>query len=610
METVPAHHEPAAHSPAAPVPPRRQAGAVWRIARDFLIALALAACVALVYGRTLEHDFLNFDDDDYVVNNPHVNTGLSRENVAWAFASAHSANWHPLTWVSHMADVEIFGMNPAGHHLTNLLLHAANTLLLFLLLRLTTRAAWRGALVAGLFALHPLHVESVAWIAERKDVLSTFFGFLALLAYAGYARRPGVLRYAAVLLLMLAGLLSKPMLVTWPCLFLLLDYWPLGRVEFSGGLRSVARRWTELVLEKAPLFAFAGGVAVITFYVQREAGAVSELAAHPLPVRVANAAVSYAVYLRQTFYPEPLAVLYPLHPAGLNTLRVAGAGALLAVVSLFALLLMRRLPWFLVGWLWYLGLLVPVIGLVQVGSQAHADRYTYVPLVGVFIVLAWGAAWAAGASRWRRAGVSLLAVAAVAACGVLSHRQLDHWRDSESLFRHALAVTRDNSIAHNNLGMILLERYLVQVERVERDEAPPESVDAQLAAEAYHHLSEAVRIAPDNAEARHNLATVHMLQGRLGEAAAQFEALLKQHGGDPALYINYGAVLMRLGELARADEMARAALELDPENGHARLLRSLIRQTRERVHPSLHQPRTLDEERVNGLGEEAADANP
>ena len=435
-------------------------------AHPAVISLLLAAITLAVFSPVVHHQFVSFDDPDYVTANTHVNGGLTCSDVAWAFCASHAGNWHPLTWLSHMADVQLYGLNPAGHHLTNLLLHAANTVLLFLLLRRLTGALWRSAFVAALFALHPLHVESVAWIAERKDVLSAFFGLLSLLAYARYAQgrsensaprithytlRPPAISLLPSLLFFALGLMCKPMLVTLPFLLLLLDYWPLCRFEFKTQ-NSKLKTLLPLALEKWPFFFLSAVSCLVTVLVQQRA--MQPLTNLSISSRVGNALVAYTRYLGKTFWPAHLATPYP-HPGHWPLPQVLLAAALLIGLTLGALSLYRKLPFVLTGWLWFLGTLVPVIGLVQVGEQSMADRYSYLPLIGLFIILAWGGR--AAASRWHVSGVALGSAAGLILfpCAWRARAQLRCWQNSESLYRHAVAVTKNNWIGYYNLGSCL-----------------------------------------------------------------------------------------------------------------------------------------------------------
>lgn len=546
---------------------------------DALLALGLVTLAFITFAGALQNGFVNLDDDAYVTENPHVNTGLSPENLHWALTAVHSANWHPLTWLSHQLDCHLYGQHAAGHHATSLLLHAANAVLVFLFLRLSTGARWPGAIAAALFAVHPLRVESVAWIAERKDVLSAFFGLAAMCTYVRYARRPGYWLHTAVSVLFACSLLAKPMLVTLPCVLLLFDYWPLGRIHVAGGFRAFVGSTIRATLEKAPLFALAAAAAAATVLAQRSAGAVATLEVYPWPVRAGNAVLSYLGYVEALFWPVSLAVPYPLHPEAVTWARVAPAAALLGAISVLALWQWRRRPVLVVGWLWYLGTLVPVIGLVQVGSQAMADRYTYFTQIG----LVWAIVWiVGGVSPGRKTGADceyehekggprlvpaarvLISVAAISVCVVMSQGQVAVWRTSETLFRHALTVTRDNSIAHNNLGRSLLERYLDQRLAFESGEAGAAPPDEALLTEAITHFKTAFKISPANHQARNNFGVAMLLGNYIGAAIMQFERIENTPAADAAFYVNYAAALKLKGRVADAELMLRRALELEP----------------------------------------------
>ncbi|HYV17450.1 MAG TPA: tetratricopeptide repeat protein [Verrucomicrobiae bacterium] len=460
----------------------------------FVLALLLALATLAVFARVVGFELLNYDDPLYVTANPHVQEGLTVAGVGWAFTTFTAANWHPLTWISLMLDASIGGIDPRVFHLTNVVLHLANVLLLFLLLDRLTGSPYRSAVTAALFAIHPLHVESVAWVAERKDVLSTLFLLLTLLAYAGFVERPGPVRRLGVVLMFALGLLAKPMLVTLPVLLLLLDAWPLRRKE----------PWRRLVLEKAPLFAMSIATGVVTIVAQRHAETVGSLAGYPLGVRVANAIVATVTYLGQTMWPTRLAVFYPHPGASLAAWKVIVSSAILAALTFGAIRFRRSRPYLLIGWAWYLVTLAPVAGIVQVGWQARADRYTYIPLIGIFLAAVWAISDRIGE---RPAFLASLATAVVVLLGIGAFVQTGHWRDSETLFRHALAVTDDNAVAHLNLGTALLRRH-------------------QLA-EAEEHFTEAVRINPAFAEAHSNLGVALGRQGRTDEAILEFRRALE-----------------------------------------------------------------------------------
>ena len=546
------------------------------------ICAGLALATLAVYWPVTQFDFINYDDIDYVTENRIVRQGLTWHGVAWAFQTVHAANWHPLTWLSHMLDVQIFGLQPSPHHLVNLLFHIANTILLFLLLRRMTSALWRSAFVAALFALHPLHVESVAWVAERKDVLSTFFGLLSIWAYAAYVEKSKVQSpksevrspksevqspkskvmgasatqhasrstlhaprfYLLSLLLFAFSLMSKPTLVTLPFLLLLLDWWPLRRFQLKAQ-DSKLKTSLPFLREKVPFLALSLASAFITLAVQGRGGAVRSLQNLPIVDRVTNALVSYVLYLLKTFWPAHLAVFYP-HPVERPWWQALTAAALLALISAGAIRA-RRHPFLLTGWFWFLGMLVPVIGLVQVGAQALADRYSYLPLVGIFILLVWGMAQAC--ARWPRARIPLVALAAasVLACAAASRRQVTYWQNTTRLFQHALAVTSDNWLAHVNYGAALerqnkfdeaLAHFQTgfQLETAVKINPDLASIRYDLGTalgrkgkldDAREHLLRAIELEPDMAKAHHNLASILTLQGDLDGAITQYQETLR-----------------------------------------------------------------------------------
>jgi tetratricopeptide (TPR) repeat protein len=572
---------------------------------DWLIAIGLALLTLAVYGQVIGHDFLIFDDTDYVVANPHVRRGLSSSSIAWALTGIHIATWHPLTSLSHLLDLQLFGLHAGAHLLENAALHALNGALLFAVLRRMTGRRWPSALVAALFALHPLHVESVAWVSERKDVLSTLFWMLTLLAYDGYARRPNARRYALLVLVFALGLLAKPMLVTMPFVLLLLDWWPLRRLRREtgdGGLEPGRARLAEpsraqlgeprpsrlsvsrLILEKVPLLALAAVVSVITLAAQRQAGAVTSLDALPLGARLANAVVSYATYLIQTVAPFGLAPFYPMRP-DLPAWEVGGAMLLLLALSAVAGWGARTRPYLAVGWAWYLGTLVPVLGLVKQGEQAMADRFTYIPLIGIFIMLAWGLADLAAARRWPARRLAAAATAALIACTAVTFRQVSRWRDSETLFRHALAVTRDNYLAHLNLGAVFLDsgrntEALAEFEvalrlrpnlvtaLVNAGKARAALGQPEAAAAAYQR---ALQIDPDSALGHYNYGVLLVSQGRLDDAAAHYEAAVAADPDYAKAHNNLGAVRAEQGRFAAAVVHYRSALALYPDLAPAHL---------------------------------------
>ena len=502
---------------------------------DLAIVLALVAATIVAYAGVASAGFVAFDDDRYVVRNPQVRAGLTPSGVAWAFTTGYESNWHPLTWLSHMTDVTLFGPGPRGPHAVNVLLHAASAVLLFMALRRGTGDRWPSAAVAALFALHPLHVESVAWVAERKDVLSGLLAMGSLLAYVSWARSGGAGWPRAATALLAAGLLAKPMLVTLPLVFLLFDRWPL-------------ERWGSLVprlREKAWAFALTGASCAVTLYVQAAGGAVKPLRDIPLDTRLANAAISTVGYLRRTVWPVDLAVYYPYPPGGYAALQVVVALAVVGAITA-AVTAARRHPYLPVGWGWYLIMLVPVIGIVQVGNQALADRYTYLPLVGIFVLLAWGAAEVA--RRWpqTRPLVASAAVLVPLVLGGLTWHQVGFWKDSETLFRHAIAVTPPNAAMHYNLGTVLAA--------------------SGRTAEAKAEYEHAVAIDPRHLEARVNLAGFLAADGRLEEAEARYAAIVREDPTFDVAVASWGAALVRLGRTDEAIERYRELLARNPRS--------------------------------------------
>ncbi|MEJ2429930.1 MAG: tetratricopeptide repeat protein [Deltaproteobacteria bacterium] len=530
--------------------------------RELFIGLFLTVATLVVFWQVGNHAFIHVDDSEYVTDNVHVNTGLSWDNLTWAFTSTHAANWHPLTWLSHMLDCELFDLNPKGHHLTSVLFHLVNTLLLFLILRWMTGALWRSGLVAALFALHPLHVESVAWVAERKDVLSTFFLFLTLLSYIWYVQRSGFYRYLLIILFFTLGLMAKPMVVTLPFVLLLLDYWPLERIRLAQSGSSHAGQshpstFTKkpkaqafsLLLEKTPLFVLAAGSCLVTFLVQRSGGAVGALEVYPFYIRVANGLVSYVNYIIKMIWPQNLAVFYPHPGQGLPMWQAAGAGLLLLVISIAVIRLGRRYPYLPVGWLWYVGTLVPVIGLVQVGAQAMADRYTYVPLIGLFFMIAWGVTDLLGSWRYGKPALAVAATILLSALMVCTTVQVSYWKNSLTLFEHTLRATSHNSQIHNNLGNVLTQKGKLQ--------------------EAIAHYTKALEISPNYAEAQINLGVALTRQGRLKEAIKHYSAALELKSNSAELHNNLGVALFGLGDIPGAIRNYLAAVQLKPDYAEA-----------------------------------------
>ncbi len=549
------------------------------------VCVLLVLAVLLVFGQTVQYQFLNYDDDQYFSANPRVQAGLTWSGLTWAFQTMYAANWHPLTWLSLMLDAKLFGTGPAGPHLTNVLLHAANTVLLFLLLTRLTGALWRSALVAGLFGLHPLHVESVAWISERKDVLSALFGFLTLLMYARYVEKSGVhnpksrVFYGLALLFFALGLMSKPMLVTLPIVLLLLDYWPLGRTRWAKlapGM-NVETSLNQLLKEKLPFVALAAVVCVVTCLAQRGGDTVVPLANLPPGMRIANSLLSYMRYLSKAFWPRGLAVFYPM-PVTLPAAAAVGAGIGLLGLTAAAIWRAPREPWLATGWFWYLGTLVPVIGLVQVGGQSMADRYTYLPFIGLFIMLCWSVPRSVLDRGTFKIITCLAAGAALAVCAVRARIQAGYWKDSETLFRNALSVTQDNWLAHYNLGIALqragkYEDAVGQYGQVIRLKPNYPGAHYNLAValtqlgrarEAMEHWEQALRIKPDYAEVYYNLGIASTRAGKPDDAIGQYEQALRIKPDYVDANYSLGLLLAARGRFADAIEHFQKALEINP----------------------------------------------
>jgi tetratricopeptide (TPR) repeat protein len=628
--------------PPAHLPPRERAGFLpWHWSSPWFLSLLLALLTAAVYAPVARNDFVNYDDSDYVTANRHVTSGLKWENVVWAFSSGHASNWHPLTWLSHMMDCQLFGDHPAPMHLVNLIFHVLNTILLFGVLRRLTGALWPSAFVAALFGLHPLHVESVAWISERKDVLSTLFFLLTLAAYARYVearegrasradrdgppsdspssttpapRSHAVRSYALTLLLFALGLMTKPMLVTTPFVLLLLDYWPLrrftspagqvpspggpivGPVTPPGGLCDDQRpiwisRLGPLLLEKLPFFALSAASCAITFLVQRHGGAVSTSVS--LSARLANAVVAYGRYIRKMFCPNDLSVLYP-HPGNWPLVNVIWSAAALLAISALVVAQARARPYLLIGWLWFLGTLVPVIGLVQVGIQSMADRYTYVPMIGLFIMVTWSLAELRPDAPKRNVALAIGAGCSLLACSLLTIRQVGFWRDSEALFTRAVQVTKNNYLAYNNLGFYLsnhgrpaeaLENYRRSLEINPNYEDALNNMGYALAGQkrfdqAISYYQAALRVRPDHVEVHNNLGNALSEEGKIDEAIQQYRFVLEKQADHADAHNNLGIALAMQGKLDEALPHFRDAIRYKPNyaSAHSNLGNALAAQ--------------------------------
>jgi protein O-mannosyl-transferase len=534
--------------------------------RTLLWSLLLTVVVLVVYYPVIHNGFIDYDDRGYITDNPHVRAGLTRATVKWAFTAYDQANWHPLTWLSHALDCQVFGVNPVGHHYVNVLLHAASVVVLFLLLQSATGFRWRSLMVAALFGLHPVNVESVAWAAERKNVLSMLFFLLALFAYVWYVRRPGLRRYMAVAFLFTLSLLSKPQAVTFPFLLLLWDYWPLRRFGASvldGPVEQVGNSSKfgagRLVLEKVPLLLLSAATALVTMKAQTGAGAVQTFSQHTLLLRLENALISYVRYMGKAVWPSKLAVLY-VHVGPYPGWQVGAATVLLLLVTAW-ILHARRQPYLAVGWFWFLGSLVPMIGLVQVGSQAMADRYAYVPFIGLFLMLVWMVADWAEAYRIPAAYLSFSAVACLLLLGTLTYRQVGYWHDTESLWVHALAVKENSYGAQINLATFLFSQ-----DRVE---------------EAGAHYRAALAIVPNGPTAILGLGDYEDRRGNLSAAITQFELVARRAADADTRATGYnrlGFVYRKMGEPIKAKQCFEMALQLAPDRAKAMTGLGLIAQ--------------------------------
>ena len=516
-----------------PVPPQKSP-ALTGASLDLLIYLALVLATFAVYAQVGNFEFVNYDDVDCTIGNPHVQQGITAQGLEWALTSRDTGNWIPLTWISHMLDFQFFGQDSGWHHLHNVLLHALAAVMLCIFLERATGTRWRSALVAFLFALHPLHVQSVAWVAERKDVLNACFWFLTLWLYVRYAERPGTGRYLAVALGFCLGAMAKPMMITLPLVLLLLDYWPLA---------CLGQRGRKAIWEKLPLLGLACAGAAIAYLAQKHAASVNLV---PFDARLANATHSYTLYILQTFWPARLAVFYPYpRDFAFALLPLLAEGVLLAVVTTGVIVLRRRAPYLLMGWGWFVITLLPVIGLVQVGDQAHADRYMYIPMVGLLVMLIWGAAEILEKLRAKRLAIPLAAAACLASA-VLSWVQVGYWRNSETLFRRALAVTNGNKVANNNLGSYLM--------------------DSGRLSEALPYFETAVRIDPESAISRENLGTALGKMGRLPDAIAQLQIAVRLSPDTLKPHSDLGTALAYAGRLPEAAAEFESASRIDPND--------------------------------------------
>ncbi len=510
---------------------------------SLVISICLVAAVIAVYWPVYNYDFVKYDDDKYVTNNINIHSGPNLKCIRWAFTTGYFSYWHPVTWLSHALDCQLFGSWGGGHHLTNVLLHIANTLILFYVLMRMTGAVWPSAFVAAIFALHPLHVESVAWIAERKDVLSTFFLLLTMWAYVRYVESPQLKWYLAALILFAVGLMSKPMLVTLPFVLLLLDYWPLQR-KFA---------W-RLLIEKIPFFVCSLTVCTVTFLVQQSNEAMAVVETLEFKTRIGNAIVSYVAYIAKMIWPSRLAVFYPYSSRELSAVKIIICVLLLLLISICCIYTARRYRFFAVGWLWYLGTLVPVIGIVQVGVQAMADRYTYMTLTGLFIIIAWSAKEFVPKRRYRI--LALSAVAILVAYGITAARQAQYWKNSLTLFEHTIQVTKNNYAIS-----FIYANSLTEAGRA--DEAA--EVFNQSLDETIRIFNKSLAVKPDNAQAHDSLGCALSFSGKIPEAVEHFKLAIKYQPDYVSAYNNLAVALYRLGRNEEAIDYFRQALKIEPD---------------------------------------------
>ena len=520
----------------------------------FVICLSLILLTAFAFEPVRHNDFVNYDDNIYVTENRNVTVGLTADSIVWAFTTSDVANWHPLTWLSHQLDCQLFGLNPFWHHMTSLVFHIANTLLLFCVFNRMTKALWASAFVASAFALHPLHVESVAWIAERKDVLSMFFWMLTMAAYLRYAEKPKAGRYLLVAAALCLGLMAKPMLVTLPFVLLLLDYWPLGRFRHQSLVESESSPYKSatalgLIIEKIPLLIIVIISCAVTYLAQQGGGAIRLSETFPLKLRIANAFVSYISYIAKMFYPVSLAVLYPHSEGSLQLWQSVASLALLVVISVLIILAARRRGFLLVGWFWYLGTLIPVIGFVQVGVQAIADRYTYVPLVGIFIMLAWSFAGLVRKLSLPKLVIALPTGLLIIAMLICTRIQLRYWKDSFTLFKHTLDVTENNYVMHLNFGGALFQKGRFD--------------------EAIDHFKQALKINPGFADAHRDIGFVFLKQQKTDQAITAFEQALQMKENWGEVYNYLGLAYAQNGQFETAIEKYNHALKLEPDYAEA-----------------------------------------
>ena len=548
--------------------------------REIIICIFLIAASLVVYWQIINHEFINYDDGLYVTENLHVKAGLTFESIKWAFTTCHASNWHPLTWLSHMLDYELYGLNPMGHHWTSLQIHLINTLLLFFILQYMTGAIWKSAFVATLFALHPQHVESVAWVSERKDVLSAFFGMLTISAYIIYVKKRNLLRYSMVFIFLSLGLMTKPMLVTLPFVLLLLDFWPLKRLKLS---LNQTPALLVLIKEKIPLLVPVVISSILTLIAQQNV-ALKTLEMFPLQTRIANALISYASYICKAIWPLHLTIFYPHQGNSISLWYVFGSGLMIAGSLFIAVNTSKKYPYITTGLLWFFITLFPVIGIIQVGDQAMADRYTYIPLIGIFIILAWGGSDLL--KKWTNKKIipAILAMSVLLVLTTQSFHQAAHWKNSSTLFENAIKVTENNWLAHNNLGIALFSEGKLDKAIYHYKKAlniKPDTLraiknlglamfDKGNLKDAFQYFNKAIVINPEDWDAHYKLGCILVKQDKFNEAIRYFSEVIRINPGYAPAYNEIGIILAQKGKLQKSNTFFLKAIQLKPDYKEAR----------------------------------------
>lgn len=536
---------------------------------DILMFTLLIVTTLSIYYRVSSFDFIDFDDNEYITENLNISSGIHLKNIKWSFQTFHSGNWHPLTWISHMLDCQFFGMNAGYHHITNIFLHILNSLLLFAVLKKMTAKRWESFFVSILFALHPLHVESVAWISERKDLLCALFWMLTLLSYIYYSNQKSLITYVSVVFFFTLGLLSKPMIITLPFVLLLLDLWPLNRITIIGtsNYQVPYKQIIDLIVEKIPLVILIFFSGIITFYAQQQGGAVSSLSAVPFAHRIANVFVSYLAYILKTFYPLKLALLYPF-PHTIPMWQSMGSALIILLITYLSVKTIKVRPYFFVGWMWYLGTLIPVIGIVQIGRQAMADRYTYIPLIGIFLIIIWWISDCSSSWKYRKLYLTSLSIIVNAFLFFITWNQIGIWKNSVTLFEHTLSITSGNYIIHNNLGYVLREKGKNR--------------------EAEDHFRQAIDIQPNYMEAHVNLAISLDKKGEFNDAVSHYLTAIAIQPDNPEIHKFLADLFLRHGDDLNAFHHYRKVLELSPEYGEIYIRLGNILYKQKKIEGAVH----------------------